>query len=108
MAALQRRAIRIRGQVQGVGFRPFVYRLAARHGLSGFVRNDGAGVEIEVQGSAAALDDFLSDLYQPPPLARIDALRVRELPSQPQDAGSFVIAATGGGAMTADVTPDTA
>ncbi len=108
MAALQRRAIRIRGQVQGVGFRPFVYRLAARHGLSGFVRNDGAGVEIEVQGSAAALENFLQDLRQPPPLARIDALRVRELPSQPQDAGSFVIAATGGGAVTADVTPDTA
>jgi hydrogenase maturation protein HypF len=107
MAALQRRAIRIRGQVQGVGFRPFVYRLAARHGLSGFVRNDGEGVEIEVQGSAAALEDFLQDLRQPPALARIDALRVRELPSQPQDAGSFVIAATGGGAVTADVTPDT-
>ena len=108
MTALQRRAIRICGQVQGVGFRPFVYRLATRHGLSGFVRNDGAGVEIEVQGPAMSLDGFLADLRQPPTLARIDALTSDGLPPRPSTETAFVIAATGGGAMTADVTPDTA
>jgi len=79
MAALQRWAIRIRGQVQGVGFRPFVYRLATQRGLSGFVRNDGAGVAIEVQGSPAVLDDFINALRQPPALARIDDLAVSDL-----------------------------
>jgi hydrogenase maturation protein HypF len=104
---LQRRAIRIRGQVQGVGFRPFVYRLAMRRGLSGFVRNDGAGVEIEVQGAPGTLEDFLNALRQPPALARIDALRVEELP--PLDGeGAFTIAASGGGAVTAEITPDMA
>ncbi len=108
MAAIQRRAIRVRGQVQGVGFRPFVYRLATQRGLSGFVRNDGAGVEIEIQGSSPALDDFLRALHQPPTLARIDALRVNELPPDPRDENAFVIAASGGGAVTADITPDSA
>ncbi|MDS4043151.1 MAG: Sua5/YciO/YrdC/YwlC family protein, partial [Candidatus Competibacter sp.] len=104
---LQRRAIRIRGQVQGVGFRPFVYRLAMQRGLSGFVRNGGAGVEIEVQGAPETLEDFLNALRQPPALARIDALRVEELP--PLDGeGVFAIAASGGGAATADITPDMA
>ncbi|MEZ5578452.1 MAG: acylphosphatase [Candidatus Competibacteraceae bacterium] len=50
MTTPQRRAIQISGQVQGVGFRPFVYRLAVARRLSGFVRNDGAGVTIEIQG----------------------------------------------------------
>jgi len=109
MAALQRRAIQIRGQVQGVGFRPFVYRLAVQHNLSGFVRNDGAGVEMEVQGSAQAVADFLADLRQPPPLARIDTLLINDLPPNcAEQPHSFHIAATCGGAATADITPDTA
>ena len=108
MAALQRRAIRIRGQVQGVGFRPFVYRLATRRGLGGFVRNDGAGVEIEVQGLSPVLDDFLQALRQPPPLARIDALLVKNLPPDPQDGRTFTITPSGGGAVSADITPDSA
>ncbi len=51
---LTRRALRVRGQVQGVGFRPFVYRLAQDLALSGRVLNDGMGVQIEVQGEANA------------------------------------------------------
>ena len=50
--------IRVRGAVQGVGFRPFVHGLAARYGLSGFVRNDQDGVLAEVEG--APLDAFLA------------------------------------------------
>ncbi|HRW65761.1 MAG TPA: carbamoyltransferase HypF [Candidatus Competibacter sp.] len=107
MTTPQRRAIQISGQVQGVGFRPFVYRLAVARRLSGFVRNDGAGVTIEIQGTPAALNDFLRALRQPPPLARIDALGISELPPHRLEP-AFVIAASGAGAVSADITPDTA
>lgn len=67
--------VRISGIVQGVGFRPFVYRLAVRHNLKGWVRNTSAGVEIEVDGEQDALQDFLQALRQEaPPLSRIDTL----------------------------------
>ena len=56
------RAISVRGVVQGVGFRPFVYRLAHEHGLAGWVLNHSGGVEIEVEGPAAALVAFVRDL----------------------------------------------
>ena len=67
--------VRVRGIVQGVGFRPFVYGLAVRNQLTGWVRNTSSGVEIEVDGRPDALYAFLTELQQqPPPLARIDAL----------------------------------
>ena len=104
----QRRAIRVRGQVQGVGFRPFVYRLATGHGLSGFVRNDGAGVDIEIQGDSARLDEFLdAALRELPPLARIDQLHVTRLAVQVAEP-VFIIAESNGGSITADITPDNA
>ena len=69
---MERRSIVVSGIVQGVGFRPFVYGLAARRGLSGFVKNQSSGVLIEVEGEASALDDFLVDIAsRPPPLAHI-------------------------------------
>ncbi|MBA3775653.1 MAG: carbamoyltransferase HypF, partial [Betaproteobacteria bacterium] len=65
--------IRVRGLVQGVGFRPAVWRLAHRYGLRGWVANDGEGVDIHVCGPAAALHQFVDALEQDaPPLARID------------------------------------
>ena len=68
-----RRAIDVSGIVQGVGFRPFVYDLATRLGLNGFVRNQTGGVLIEVEGEAHSLDRFLTELQsKAPPLARID------------------------------------
>ena len=68
-------SIHITGIVQGVGFRPFVYGLAVRTGLSGWVRNTSSGVDIEVDGPAAALDGFTAALRNElPPLARIDSL----------------------------------
>src|SRR5438552_1411340 len=71
--ALRRQRIQVRGIVQGVGFRPFVYRLATDLGLTGFVRNDGSGVTIEIEGSDSGLDHFLSALSaQAPPLSRIE------------------------------------
>ncbi len=78
--AVQRQRISISGIVQGVGFRPFVYRLATEHALAGFVGNDSTGVTIEVEGPNDALERFRHDLFAtPPPLARIDAHATSEV-----------------------------
>jgi hydrogenase maturation protein HypF len=101
------RRIRVRGQVQGVGFRPHVWRLAHELGLVGWVRNDAEGVEIEAQGATDAVDALLARLRpQAPPLARIAAVESREQPPGP--ARAFVIAASAGGRADTAVTPDTA
>ena len=69
--------ITVRGVVQGVGFRPFVYRLAHEHGLKGGVRNTSGSVDIEVEGSGEAINNFLSDLKaKAPPMARIETVEV--------------------------------
>jgi hydrogenase maturation protein HypF len=73
---MDRRAIAVSGIVQGVGFRPFVYDLATRHGLNGFVRNETGGVLIEVEGESDSIDRFCGELTsRPPPLARIDNVK---------------------------------
>ena len=70
---MKRRAIAVSGIVQGVGFRPFVYGLAARLGLHGFVKNQTGGVLIEVEGEDDSLDRFLDELTaRPPRLAQIE------------------------------------
>jgi hydrogenase maturation protein HypF len=75
MAIMERRAITVRGIVQGVGFRPFVHGLAARLRLGGFVRNQTGSVLIEVEGETPSLERFLNELTsQPPPLASIQEL----------------------------------
>src|SRR4249919_1109074 len=102
---VMRRALRVRGQVQGVGFRPFVYRLAHDLALSGRVLNDGAGVEIEVQGPDARLDEFRNRLEREAPrLARIDAVESRATAPCSNEPG-FVIAASGRGPVSTGVTP---
>ncbi|MBE0430231.1 MAG: carbamoyltransferase HypF [Dehalococcoidia bacterium] len=69
--------IRVRGVVQGVGFRPFVYGLAARHGLGGWVCNTSEDVRIEVEGDTETIGQFEIDLRaQAPPLARIEDVAV--------------------------------
>ena len=69
--AASARKLVLSGQVQGVGFRPFVYRLAAQHKLTGWVRNCVGMVEIHVQGRSQNLDDFLADIFaKKPPLAK--------------------------------------
>jgi len=76
----ERHGFRVRGVVQGVGFRPFVYGLAARHGLGGFVLNDGEGVVIEAEGDTASLRAFATSLFaDAPPLARVEAVTVTSL-----------------------------
>jgi len=88
------RHIEIRGVVQGVGFRPWVYRLATERGLAGRVRNDAAGVTIEAFGSDDALDLFLRGLEEsPPPAAVITSVRSWAIPVEP--VGGFSIVQSG-------------
>jgi hydrogenase maturation protein HypF len=83
----------VRGVVQGVGFRPFVYTCAAALGLTGSVRNDSAGAIVEVEGDASALDDFLKRLVDsPPPLAVIESVETQDIPTG--GGTGFVIADT--------------
>jgi hydrogenase maturation protein HypF len=79
----QRRRLRVcvRGVVQGVGFRPFVYTTAAALALAGSVRNDSSGAIIEVEGDTADIDEFLTTLRdRPPPLAVIESVGTQEIP----------------------------
>jgi hydrogenase maturation protein HypF len=83
-------SIRVRGVVQGVGFRPFVYRLACAHELGGWVMNAEGGVEIHVEGVQDELQAFLRELEtQPPPATRIAALDVQ--PAHPAGFREFTI-----------------
>ncbi len=75
-----RQAVLVCGVVQGVGFRPFVYRLACEEKLAGFIGNDTDGVTIEVEGDAARVKAFVARLRsETPPLARIDSITVRDV-----------------------------
>ena len=76
----ERKSIRVRGVVQGVGFRPFVFRLATEEQLAGLIGNDTDGVIIEIEGPAPRIESFLSRLQaETPPLARIDSVAVADL-----------------------------
>ena len=80
---LKRYFIHIQGIVQGVGFRPFIHRLATESKLAGRVWNDSSGVYIEVEGKETDLDGFLRRIPQKaPPLAMIDSLEWREIPAR--------------------------
>ena len=78
---MERLRIEVSGLVQGVGFRPFIHRLACRKGLTGWVRNNFAGMEIEIQGPSDALAAFREELpAQAPRPARIDQLTFQNIP----------------------------
>ena len=97
----------IEGIVQGVGFRPFVHRQAARLGLSGWARNTAAGLELELEGPKAALDDFQNILRTaPPPLAVIEKVQVQPVP--PTGERGFSILPSREGAAATLVSPDLA
>src|SRR5712664_3554846 len=103
-----RRSIAIGGVVQGVGFRPFVHRVASLLGFGGFVRNRAGGVLIEVEGESEALERFLDEVRRrPPPLARIE--EISWLEATPRGESRFQIeesSAAAGGAVL--VSPDVA
>jgi len=78
---IKRCFIVIEGIVQGVGFRPFVYNLADSFNLKGYVNNNSEGVHIDIEGDKEAINKFLQRIeHNPPPLARIDKISVREAP----------------------------
>jgi len=80
----------VRGIVQGVGFRPFIFTLAEQMGLTGWVKNTSSGVEIEVSGTPPAVESFLLSIREnPPPLARIDELHSE--PVEPNGYANFTI-----------------
>ena len=90
MNKLIARRIHITGVVQGVGFRPFVYSLATRLALTGWVRNTSGGVDIQVEGDRLDLNTFIASLHdEKPPLASIDEIEVEQLP--PNGHTSFEI-----------------
>ena len=96
------------GRVQGVGFRPFVWRLAHDAGLSGHVLNDGMGVSIKVWGNTADLDRFQQRLMQAPlPLAQITAVTATDL-TGPALRNGFAITDSLGGQIATEITPDAA
>jgi hydrogenase maturation protein HypF len=103
-----RQALRVRGRVQGVGFRPFVYRLATDLALDGWVRNDGEGVLIALAGEGAQLERFGSRLAaEAPVLARIDSIETLSA-EQLSIPDGFRVEASGAGPVTTGITPDAA
>ena len=104
----RRTRLRVEGTVQGVGFRPYVYRLAGELGLAGFVLNDSRGVLIEVEGDDALVDRFVVRLRdEAPPLAVIERVLGEE--REPIGHTGFqIVESPSGGVAGAAVTPDTA
>jgi hydrogenase maturation protein HypF len=108
-AAALRLHLHLRGAVQGVGFRPYCVQLAAELGLSGWVRNDAAGLQCEIQGPPAAVQAFTLRLRTaPPPLARIDALQQTPRPVLAGDRGFSILASQAGAALDTGLPADAA
>ncbi len=104
---LERRRVRVRGVVQGVGFRPFVFRLAQELDLAGWVRNDAEGVEMEVQGLPGNISALLVRMVKEAPrLARVDHVEANGRAPDPADRG-FTIRPSRGGAVTTAIGVDT-
>lgn len=105
MADAAAMAIRVRGRVQGVGFRPTVWRFARELGLAGDVLNDAEGVLIRVAGPSCAIAVLLDRLRrEPPPLARIDGIETEAIP--PLAMQDFAVVESHGGRARTDVAPD--
>ncbi len=100
--------IRVKGTVQGVGFRPTVYRLARTNQLRGEVSNDGQGVLIVVVGDRVSIDNFIQQLEQEkPPLARITEI-IREKYQQKPEFADFTIIKSQNNQINTEIAPDAA
>jgi hydrogenase maturation protein HypF len=103
-----RTRVRVEGTVQGVGFRPFVYRLATEEGLAGHVLNDERGVVLEVEGGGDAVDRFLRRLtVQTPPLAVIESVACEPVAAR-GERGFAIVESRRSGFPEAPVAPDSA
>jgi hydrogenase maturation protein HypF len=99
---------RVEGTVQGVGFRPFVHRLAGELDLAGWVLNDERGVLLEVEGEAGSVDSFMRRLAdETPPLAAVENVTAEELAAT-GERGFAIVASERGGPADAPVSPDSA
>lgn len=88
---MQALEVKIKGIVQGVGFRPFIHRQVRKHGLRGTIRNTSSGVTIELEGEPEAMGQFLIELpEEAPPLAVIEEISKREMPMQGFDRFSII------------------
>ena len=106
---LLRRRILVGGIVQGVGFRPFVWRLAGRFGLDGFIRNTASGVLVEVEGAPDRLDAFCEAmLSERPPLARITRIESESIEPLGDGSGFTISGSVDGDAMETLIPPDIA
>ncbi len=104
----QRVCARVRGVVQGVGFRPFVYRLATEQGLAGQISNDTEGVTIELEGETSRVAAFLARLRSDlPPMARLDEVTVVEMEAT-GETGFRIVASEVHGAVSTGIPADTA
>ncbi|MGA7831366.1 MAG: carbamoyltransferase HypF [Terracidiphilus sp.] len=106
----ERLEVRVSGIVQGVGFRPFIYRLAHEQALAGFVGNDTGGVIIEIEGPKERVAAFLARLRsEPPPLARIDSIAVQALaPAGDAETGFRIVSSRVAGQVNTGIPADAA
>src|SRR5579862_3394793 len=103
-----RRQIEVSGIVQGVGFRPYIYRLATTRKLTGTIRNTSAGVTIEIQGPQETVEDFLTRLpVEAPPLSRITDFAVHDVPCN-GDADFRIVHSHAGEEVRTLISPDVA
>ncbi len=99
----------ITGQVQGVGFRPFVYRIAQKNSVTGSVNNSNKGVIIDVQGTIEQVDQFGKELAgELPPLAKIITFDMEELPVVEEETSFSILKSTGGKGHSVLISPDVA
>lgn len=108
MSPIEARQLHIQGRVQGIGFRPELYRRAMEHNLTGWVQNDPCGVIVHIEGEAKQVDGFVQELRDnPPPLAEYTSFQEQAV--QPENAEAFIIKESKheGGGLT-DISPDLA
>ncbi len=98
---IRREAVEVRGVVQGVGFRPFIYRLASEEGLAGFIGNSTGGVTIEIEGPPDRVASFLRRLRaEAPPLSRIDSVTSKGVSAKHEKEFRIVASETRGQVST--------
>lgn len=104
MPTIVRKKILVKGVVQGVGFRPHVYKLAAEHKVGGWVKNDASGVTIEAEGPGPGVEAFIRDISgRKPAAARVDSVAVSA--ARPRGERAFRITKSGGKAPAAAIIP---